>query len=82
MASARSIEPKKVKGRCWDPGLALRRRLLIDRGLPETVVNAAPPRGAAPDDLLDALLAPRSRDAFTPAWRGRSPIHRSAMHSA
>lgn len=48
-------EPKKVKGRCWDPGLALRRRLLVDDGLPETAVDAQPPRGAAPDDLLDAL---------------------------
>lgn len=48
-------EPKKVKSRCYEPGLALRRALLITAGLPETVVNATPPKGAGPDDLLDAL---------------------------
>jgi predicted RNase H-like nuclease len=48
-------EPKKVKGRCYEPGLALRRALLIGGGLPAEVVNAAPPKGAGPDDLLDAL---------------------------
>jgi predicted RNase H-like nuclease len=48
-------EPKKVKSRCYEPGLALRRALLIGAGLPERVVNAIPPKGAGPDDLLDAL---------------------------
>lgn len=48
-------EPKKVKGRCYEPGLALRRRLLIEAGIPAAAVNAAPPKGAGPDDLLDAL---------------------------
>jgi predicted RNase H-like nuclease len=48
-------QPKKVKGRCYEPGLALRRRLLVGAGLPAAVVNAAPPAGAGPDDLLDAL---------------------------
>jgi predicted RNase H-like nuclease len=48
-------EPKKVKGKCYEPGLALRRRLLIAAGLPEEVVLGAPPRGAGADDLLDAL---------------------------
>lgn len=42
--------PKKVK-----PGLALRRRLLIAAGFPRAVVQAPPPKGAGPDDLLDAL---------------------------
>src|SRR5262249_13565618 len=42
--------PKKVK-----PGLALRRQLLIAHGFPRAVVDAAPPKGASPDDLLDAL---------------------------
>ena len=42
--------PKKVK-----PGLALRRRLLIGAGFAPAVVEAPPPRGAGPDDLLDAL---------------------------
>jgi predicted RNase H-like nuclease len=42
--------PKKVK-----PGLALRRRLLIAASFRRTIVAAPPPRGAGPDDLLDAL---------------------------
>ena len=48
-------EPKKVKSQPYKPGLALRRGLLISAGLPEAVVNAVPPKGAAADDLLDAL---------------------------
>jgi predicted RNase H-like nuclease len=48
-------EPKKVKSRPYEPGLALRRGLLIAAGLPHETVNASPPKGAGPDDLLDAL---------------------------
>ena len=48
-------EPKKVRGRCYEPGLALRRRLLIADGFPAAVVASPPPKGADPDDLLDAL---------------------------
>jgi predicted RNase H-like nuclease len=48
-------EPKKVKGRCYEPGLTLRRRLLIAAGLPAVVVEGLPPKGAGADDLLDAL---------------------------
>jgi predicted RNase H-like nuclease len=48
-------EPKKVKSRPYEPGLALRRGLLIAAGLPAAAVNAAPPKGAGTDDLLDAL---------------------------
>jgi predicted RNase H-like nuclease len=48
-------EPKKVKGRCYDPGLALRRRLLVDAGMSAAAGNSTAPRGAGPDDLLDAL---------------------------
>ena len=48
-------EPKKVKSRPYEPGLVLRRKLLIAAGLPAEAVNAAPPKGAAADDLLDAL---------------------------
>jgi predicted RNase H-like nuclease len=48
-------QPKKVKGVCYAPGLALRRRLLIAAGLAEAVVTGAPPRGAGADDQLDAL---------------------------
>jgi predicted RNase H-like nuclease len=47
--------PKKVKSRCYEPGLALRRSLLMASGFAAEVVNAPPPRGAGPDDLLDAL---------------------------
>jgi predicted RNase H-like nuclease len=48
-------EPKKVKSRPYEPGLALRRQLLIKADLPAAVVEAAPPKGAGPDDLIDAL---------------------------
>jgi predicted RNase H-like nuclease len=48
-------EPKKIKSRPYEPGLALRRTLLIAAGLPAEAVKATPPRGAAADDLLDAL---------------------------
>jgi predicted RNase H-like nuclease len=48
-------EPKKVKGRCYEPGLALRRRLLLAAGFTPAVVESAPPKGAGADDLLDAL---------------------------
>lgn len=48
-------EPKKIKGRPYGPGLALRRGLLIAAGLPRSIVESEPPKGAAADDLLDAL---------------------------
>src|SRR5262249_27581446 len=48
-------EPKKIKGRCNDPGLAFRRALLLNAGFPTALVDAPPPKGAGPDDLLDAL---------------------------
>jgi predicted RNase H-like nuclease len=48
-------EPKKVKGTPYPPGLTLRRRLLFAAGFAKTLLKAAPPRGAAPDDVLDAL---------------------------
>ena len=48
-------EPKKIKGRCNDRGLAVRRGLLVAAGFAESVVHAEPPKGAGEDDLLDAL---------------------------
>jgi predicted RNase H-like nuclease len=48
-------EPKKIKGKPYDPGLALRRGLLAAAGLPRAAIEGPPPKGAAPDDLLDAL---------------------------
>ena len=49
-------QPKKVKGAPYGPGMALRRELLARSGLlPESLIHAPPRRGAAQDDLLDAL---------------------------
>ena len=48
-------EPKKVKSRPYEPGLAVRRDLLIAAGFPRDAAEALPPKGAAADDLLDAL---------------------------
>jgi len=48
-------EPKKVKSRPYEPGLTLRRKLLTRAGLPAAAVEASPPKGAGPDDLIDAL---------------------------
>jgi predicted RNase H-like nuclease len=49
-------QPKKVKGTPYGPGMALRRELLARSGLlPEALIHAVPPPGAAQDDLLDAL---------------------------
>src|SRR5262249_10295382 len=48
-------EPKKVKSRCYEPGLVLRRNLLMAAGLPDTAGDASSPRGAGGRDLLDAL---------------------------
>jgi len=47
--------PKKVSGRPFGPGLALRRTLLSGHGFSKAATEGAPPSGAAPDDLLDAL---------------------------
>ncbi|WP_089173257.1 DUF429 domain-containing protein [Bosea sp. AS-1] len=49
--------PKKIKGVVNPPGMAERRALLQEAGLPLEAVSARPPRGAAADDLLDALAA-------------------------
>jgi predicted RNase H-like nuclease len=48
-------EPKKIKGRPNEPGLEVRRRLLVAAGLPAAAVEGPPPKGAGRDDLLDAL---------------------------
>jgi predicted RNase H-like nuclease len=48
-------EPKKVKGRPYGPGLALRRGLLGGYGFSRAVTEQDAPAGAAADDLLDAL---------------------------
>jgi predicted RNase H-like nuclease len=48
-------EPKKIKSKPYEPGLAMRRELLRAAGFPRKIVESAPPKGAAADDLLDAL---------------------------
>ena len=48
-------DPKKIKSKPYEPGLALRRELLRAAGLPRKIVESAPPKGAGADDLLDAL---------------------------
>jgi predicted RNase H-like nuclease len=50
-------EPKKIKSKPYEPGLALRRGLLIAARLAPAAVNGIPPKGAAADDLLDALAS-------------------------
>ncbi len=49
--------PKKIKGVVNPLGMAERQGLLRQAGIPEEAVIARPPRGAAADDLLDALAA-------------------------
>jgi len=48
-------EPKKVKGRPYGPGVALRRALLTNHGFSKAATEEAAPLGAATDDLLDSL---------------------------
>lgn len=48
-------EPKKIKGTPYGPGLELRRKLLVAAGFSAELVAGRPPKGAGPDDLLDAL---------------------------
>lgn len=48
--------PKKVKNRPNPPGLAERRDLLVALGFAREVVAGRPPKGAGPDDLLDACV--------------------------
>ncbi len=79
---ARSLdEPKKIKGRCYEPGLALRRRLLIDAGMQPR--RSMPSRRKAPVLTISWMPwpAPRSRAAFTSARRGRFPTRPSATGS-
>jgi threonine dehydratase len=47
--------PKKQKGRPHPDGMRERRLILSATGLPKRVIAAPAPRGAALDDLLDAL---------------------------
>ncbi len=49
------LEPKKVKGKPWGDGMDLRRRLLGASGIGTEALAMRAPKGAATDDLLDAL---------------------------
>ena len=49
--------PKKIKGVVNPLGMAERRALLQEAGIPFAAAAGRPPRGAAADDLLDALAA-------------------------
>lgn len=64
--------PKKVKGRIHPPGMAERRDLLMRHGLPASLVEGPPPRGAGEDDCLDAMaclmIASRHEKGLTEAF--------------
>lgn len=64
--------PKKVKNRPNPPGLDERRDLLARLGIGREITAARPPRGAGPDDLLDAcvlaLVAARIRRGEAYSW--------------
>ncbi|MGL4291880.1 MAG: DUF429 domain-containing protein [Phreatobacter sp.] len=47
--------PKKVRSAAHQPGLALRREILMSHGFPRGFLDKAP-RGAGADDLLDACV--------------------------
>ena len=49
------MEPKKIKSKPYGPGMAMRRALLNAAGFPAGATGSAPLKGAAADDLLDAL---------------------------
>ena len=57
LAGRSLLHPKKIKGAINPAGMAERRGLLAQAGLPVSVLEGPAPRGAAPDDLLDALAA-------------------------
>jgi predicted RNase H-like nuclease len=53
----------QINGRCplndskkTDAGLAIRRQLLIDAGVPPNIARNDPPKRSKPDDMLDALV--------------------------
>lgn len=63
--------PKKVKGLVNPDGMAERRVMLVNLGLPASFVHQLPPRGAAADDFLDAaallfIAARRARGEAIP----------------
>jgi predicted RNase H-like nuclease len=79
-------EPKKVKGRPYEPGLTLRRSLLVAAGMPASLVEAAPPKGAAADDLIDALacaaIARRIHAGLAQPFPDPPPVDRYGLRMA
>lgn len=72
--------PKKIKGQVNPAGMEERRRLLVASGLPRSFLYAAPPAGAAQDDLLDAaaMLLVAERHARGTARPHPEPPERDA----
>jgi len=60
--------PKKIRGTVNPPGMEERRTLLASQCMPRSLLDAAPPKGAGADDLLDAaamfLVARRHREGL------------------
>jgi predicted RNase H-like nuclease len=79
-------EPKKVKGKPYGPGLALRRGLLHAAGLPRSIVDTVPPPGAAADDCLDALacaaIARRIHGGLAKPFPDPPPVDRYGLPMA
>lgn len=57
MRGAPLTHPKKIRGAINPAGMAERRALLVTAGLAPETLRTMPPRGAAADDMLDALAA-------------------------
>ena len=51
------LEPKKVRGMVWLPGIKLRGLLLAKAGIPPGVIEGPLPKAVGRDDWLDALAA-------------------------
>jgi predicted RNase H-like nuclease len=79
-------EPKKIKGKPYGPGLDLRRGLLAAAGLPAALTEAAPPKGAAVDDLLDAMacaaIARRIHAGAAKPFPNPPPVDRYGLRMA
>jgi predicted RNase H-like nuclease len=48
-------EPKKKNNKNYPAGIDLRRELLAGAGIPRSLLDLRPPKGAADDDLIDAF---------------------------
>jgi len=78
--------PKKSKGRCFEPGMELRKKLLTKEGFPPRIFDEPRPRGAGLDDLLDACAVAWSAErimygtaAIFPPREAEEEVARDAM---